>query len=328
MKKSYNYIVNDIAMMATMCGVNNENIGEMETLLGSAVCPVGNNIRCIADEQSSLDNFKYLCMVLVDAKKQGVEITPEVVRVLYTKLIKNGSDTNIRIATNDTHITVNSIPKINIPITGKTIIPRMVGQRKMLESLQTKMLSFLVGPAGVGKTFFATAFALEQLLLKKKEKYIITRPVVESGEHLGFLPGDFEQKVHPYMRPIYDVLHALGDESMVDTMQEKKQIEIAPLAYMRGRTLSNAVVLLDEAQNCTPTQMKMFLTRMGEGSICIVNGDIEQSDLDERNGLEHALSLFQNTDEVGIVRLFEEDVQRSKLAKIVIDVYNKNKNDK
>ncbi len=204
-----------------------------------------------------------------------------------------------------------------------SIVPRSRGQEEAVHSLQNFELSFLVGPAGTGKTLLATAYALSLILSKKIQHYIITRPVVEAGEHLGYLPGDLYQKILPYMRPIFDELHGLSGPAFIETLQEKGQIEIAPLAYMRGRTLKNCLVLLDEAQNTTVSQMRMFLTRLGEGAKAVVTGDLTQSDLLRANGLQEACKIFQHVKEANIVQLKESDVQRSRIAKIVIDAYNK-----
>ncbi len=204
-----------------------------------------------------------------------------------------------------------------------SIVPRSRGQEEAVHSLQNFELSFLVGPAGTGKTLLTTAYALSLILSKKIQHYIITRPVVEAGEHLGYLPGDLFQKILPYMRPIFDELHGLSGPAFIEALQEKGQIEIAPLAYMRGRTLKNCLVLLDEAQNTTVSQMRMFLTRLGEGAKAVVTGDLTQSDLSRANGLQEACKIFQHVKEANIVQLKESDVQRSRIAKIVIDAYNK-----
>lgn len=324
MGKAYSYIFNDSSTLSFICGTNNENILLLETLLGNPIFPVENQLRYLSNDASSVEMFKNLCNLMVDAIVQKIELTPDFIKSAFVQLSGQKLETeDIQKEQEDTSVQSQKIPMIYIPITQKKIFPKTKGQSKVLESLQSNDISFLIGPAGTGKTFLATAFALEQLLSKKKEKYIITRPVVEAGEKLGYLPGDLEQKILPYLRPIYDVLYDLGDETIIHLLQEKKQIEIAPLAYMRGRTLVNSVVLLDEAQNCTPAQMKMLLTRLGEGTVCIVNGDLEQSDLPVKSGLAQAISVFKNTSHINIVTLTEEDIQRSRIARIVIEAYNR-----
>lgn len=331
------FVFGDIDTMSLVCGSNNEHIETMELLLGNSIYSVANQLKYITNSYSNLEDFKNLCGLLHDACARKMDITTELINTMYMQLTGNKIDISVKNTksiidkSNNTstknkcnEITCSDdIAMISIPITGKKVMPKTECQKQMIQSLEKNLISFLVGPAGTGKTYFTTAFSLSQLLLKKKKQYIIARPVVEAGERLGFLPGDFEQKISPYLRPIYDVLYELVGEDMVNVLQEKRQLEIVPLAYMRGRSLKNAVVVLDEAQNCTPVQMKMFLTRLGEGSIGIVNGDLTQSDLNVFNGLEEAVDIFANINRVGIVRLSDEDIQRSKLAKIVIESYNK-----
>lgn len=312
--------------MKKICGTNNEHIVIIESLLGSPVYPLGNCLRYISNNIRSSEDFKGLCTILLDAHRRGIEINSDYINSVHVQLTgMNQDSTSIEHSFSNNSYSSHDISMISIPITETKVVPRTEGQKKVIRSLETNLLTFLIGPAGTGKTYLATAYALNQLLLKKKKRYIITRPVVEAGERLGFLPGDLEQKILPYLRPIYDVLHELAGKAIIRHFQEGAQLEIAPLAYMRGRTLKDAIVLLDEAQNCTPAQMKMFLTRLGEGSIAVVNGDLTQSDLTMKNGLQEAVDIFANTRQVEVVRLTNKDVQRSKLAKIVIEAYSNNK---
>ena len=268
--------------------------------------------------------------VLKDNEKQ-VENSNKNIVVQKQKKVNNGDFVELTGTKEHKQHTTN-FPIIDIAIAQKTsgglsekkktIIPRTKNQALAIESFQKSHLTFLVGPAGTGKTFLTTAYALSQLMAKNTQRYIVTRPVVEAGEKLGYLPGDLYQKILPYMRPVFDELYSLSSESSVEVLQEKGQIEIAPLAYMRGRTLKNCIVLFDEAQNSTSMQMRMFLTRLGEGAKAIVTGDISQSDIQGRNGLSEAIQVFQNTKGVSIVQLKEEDIQRSRIAKIVINAYH------
>ncbi len=199
------------------------------------------------------------------------------------------------------------------------------GQKEFLEAVQSNDISFAVGPAGTGKTYLAVAFAVAALKNKDVSRIVITRPAVEAGENLGFLPGDLKEKIDPYLNPIYDALRDMIRGDRLDNLMERKIIEVAPLAYMRGRTLQNAFIILDEAQNATKTQMKMFLTRLGVTSKAIVTGDVTQIDLPKRSssGLIDALKILKNVKEIGFVGFKENDVLRHKLVKKIIMAYGK-----
>jgi len=207
---------------------------------------------------------------------------------------------------------------------GFVIKPKTPNQRKMVEAINKKDLVFALGPAGTGKTYIAVAMAVRALKGKEIKKIIITRPAVEAGENLGFLPGDLKEKIDPYLRPIYDALDDMIPSEKLKYYLENRVIEIAPLAYMRGRTLNNAFVLLDEAQNTTPMQIKMFLTRMGPNSKVIVNGDMTQVDLphNQRSGLIHAMNILKDVSGIGFVHLDSRDVVRHKLVKDIIQAYD------
>jgi phosphate starvation-inducible protein PhoH and related proteins len=211
---------------------------------------------------------------------------------------------------------------------GTSIKPKTVNQARLVEQVQANDLVFALGPAGTGKTYISVAMAVRALKNKHVKKIIITRPAVEAGENLGFLPGDLKEKIDPYLRPIYD---ALGDMIPYEKLQyymEREIIEIAPLAYMRGRTLNNAFILLDEAQNTTPMQMKMFLTRMGPDSKMIVTGDTSQIDLprNQRSGLKEAVRILNEVKGIGFVELSEKDVVRHRLVRDIIEAYYKESN--
>lgn len=209
---------------------------------------------------------------------------------------------------------------------GFVIKPRTANQKKLVEAAQKNDLVFAVGPAGTGKTYMAVALAVKALKEKEVKKIIITRPAVEAGENLGFLPGDLKEKIDPYLRPIYDALDDMIPPEKLKYYQENRIIEIAPLAYMRGRTLNNAFILLDEAQNTTTMQIKMFLTRMGASSKVIVTGDKSQIDLpkSQKSGLIEALSILDGIKGIGFVELESSDVLRHKLVKDIIHAYDKN----
>lgn len=208
---------------------------------------------------------------------------------------------------------------------GKYIKPKTIGQNQYIKMIQERDVVFGIGPAGTGKTFLAVAMAIRAFKNNEISKIIITRPAVEAGENLGFLPGDLQMKVDPYLRPLYDALYDILGADTFNSYRERGLIEIAPLAYMRGRTLDNAFIILDEAQNTTKEQMKMFLTRFGFNSKVIVNGDTSQIDLPygKKSGLIHALDVLNEVDEIGFVYLTERDVVRHELVKKIILSYDR-----
>ena len=209
---------------------------------------------------------------------------------------------------------------------GKPIKCKTVGQKKYVDLLKKKTITFGVGPAGTGKTYLAVAVAVNAFKAKQVDKIILTRPAVEAGEKLGFLPGDLQEKVNPYLRPLYDALQEMLGAETFAKMMERGTIEIAPLAYMRGRTLNNAYVILDEAQNTTREQIKMFLTRLGEGGKMIVTGDLTQIDLPKgiNSGLKHAVRILKDIDDIGIIRLTDKDVVRHPLVQQIVKAYEQN----
>ncbi len=342
----------DILMHVT--GANNENISVLEYLFSSELFVHGNIITIRSNSQNKVDNTKKFVQMLINAIKDAYRIDKEYIQSLFQAMFsdrkevdtqaqyfsetkmpsteKQSSNNQVAYKTENHAQLAHNFPIIDIPIVHnasrsshekkRTIVPRTKNQALAIESFHMFHLTFLVGPAGTGKTLLTTAYALSQLMEKHIQHYIVTRPVVEVGEKLGYLPGDLYQKILPYMRPVLDELHSLSSESTVEMLQEKGYLEIAPLAYMRGRTLKQCIILFDEAQNSTPMQMRMFLTRLGEGAKAIVTGDISQSDIQGRNGLVEAIQVFQHTKGVNIVKLEQEDIQRSHIAKIVINAYN------
>lgn len=205
--------------------------------------------------------------------------------------------------------------------------PRTHGQKQYLDAMLEQELTLVIGPAGTGKTYLAMAAAVSALLSKRVQRLVLTRPAVEAGERLGFLPGDLEAKVNPYLRPLYDALYSMVDPEKVQRFVEQSRIEVAPLAFMRGRTLDNAFVILDEAQNTTTEQMMMFLTRLGQGSRAVVTGDVTQIDLPKGvpSGLVQARRILSNVKGVGVVPLTRRDVVRNPLVQRIIDAYEDDK---
>ena len=210
---------------------------------------------------------------------------------------------------------------------GKTVRARTANQKKMVQSIEKNDIVFAIGPAGTGKTYTAVALAVRALKNKAVKKIILTRPAVEAGENLGFLPGDLKEKIDPYLRPLYDALDDMIPADKLGYYMTTRTIEIAPLAYMRGRTLDNAFIILDEAQNSTDGQLKMFLTRIGGNAKAIITGDVTQIDLPPKvkSGLEKSVRILQNIEGIGHVELDEDDVVRHKLVKAIIKAYDKEK---
>ena len=214
---------------------------------------------------------------------------------------------------------------VAITYRGKPVKCKTVGQKKYVDAINRDSITFGIGPAGTGKTYLAVCLAVQAMKQKQVDKIILTRPAVEAGEKLGFLPGDLQTKVDPYLRPLYDALQEMLGLETYTKLMERGSIEIAPLAYMRGRTLSNAFIILDEAQNTTREQMKMFLTRLGDGSKMVITGDVTQIDLPngKSSGLEHAEEVLKDVEGIGIIRLTDKDVVRNPLVMRIVRAYEK-----
>jgi len=241
----------------------------------------------------------------------------------YLEQILGGDDENVI----DHFIEKNQTDILVFGPHGKSVRARTANQKKMVQSIDKNDIVFAIGPAGTGKTYTAVALAVRALKNKQVKKIILTRPAVEAGENLGFLPGDLKEKIDPYLRPLYDALDDMIPADKLGYYMTTRTIEIAPLAYMRGRTLDNAFIILDEAQNATDLQLKMFLTRIGASAKAIITGDITQIDLPPKvkSGLEKSVRILNNIDGIGHVVLDEEDVVRHKLVKAIIKAYDKEK---
>lgn len=300
-------------------GVANKNIDSLAAAFPkSRIVSRGNEI-VLKGSTSEIVQIDDILNSLIDHYHKYGRVTEENVQNLIAKeaemMLPNGDGTS-------------SDDVILYGTKGTSIKAKTVNQAKLVEQVQANDLVFALGPAGTGKTYISVAMAVRALKNKSVKKIIITRPAVEAGENLGFLPGDLKEKIDPYLRPIYD---ALGDMIPYEKLQyymEREIIEIAPLAYMRGRTLNNAFILLDEAQNTTPMQMKMFLTRMGPDSKMIVTGDTSQIDLprNQRSGLKEAVRILNEVKGIGFVELSEKDVVRHRLVRDIIEAYTKESN--
>ena len=272
----------------------------------------------ITAKESDIDRIDTLFSFLNKAREQGLHIrTPDFTRFLES--IASGKQKELE-SLLESPLSINTHKK--------NIIPKTLSQKLYLQSIQKSSLVFGIGPAGTGKTYLAVAAAISSLLQNEVERVILTRPAVEAGEELGFLPGDLREKILPYLRPLYDAMNDMLSPQEIETFTEKGIIEIAPLAYMRGRTLSRAIIILDEAQNTTPEQMMMFLTRLGEGSRMIVTGDITQIDLprSHRSGLLEVRQILTGIHNIEFHEFAATDVVRHSLVAQIIAAYARYKN--
>lgn len=268
----------------------------------------------IIGENNAVDKAKNVFTQLQELSKSGNEITEQ--QVTYA-LALSFDDKTEEMAKMDEVIVCHTV-------SGKPIKPKTLGQKEYVDLIRNKMIVFGVGPAGTGKTYLAMAMAIHAFKNDEVSRIILTRPAIEAGEKLGFLPGDLQSKVDPYLRPLYDALYQImGPEAYLKNT-EKGLIEVAPLAYMRGRTLDNAYIILDEAQNTTPAQMKMFLTRIGFGSKVIITGDLTQKDLPTgaQSGLDHAIKILSKIDDIGFAFLTSRDVVRHPLVQKIVKAYD------
>ena len=307
----YKIVVPDNDVLSCVCGTNDSNLQLIEDSLGVSVYTKGNEISIESEDPEITQKFQFIMDRIIDEIYDGGKNTEDiVVSVLNTQKKVNADEISIL-----------------VPGSVKKIYPRTQNQAEYINLLQTKDMVFCTGSAGSGKTFLAVAEALRLVLSHKKNKIIITRPVVEAGESLGFLPGDLEQKIDPYLRPLRDAMEAIVTPETVRKLSEAGIIEVAPLAYMRGRTLNNAVIILDEAQNTTCTQMKMFLTRMGDNSKVFITGDPTQIDLPKKtpSGLVHSISILYKIEDIGFMELTADDVVRNHLVKKIVRAYENEK---
>ena len=299
---------------AKIVGPNNIFLNYMETFFNTEILIKQGSIYVLEDFENAKDVAIFI-EALENLFNQGLELNEADFLSLLNNMDFNHSQDIV-----DLYLKKQVI--YSSP-TGKTVFPRTLNQKLYLKSMEDYDIVFGLGPAGTGKTYLAVLYALNRLKSNKAKKIILVRPIVEAGEKLGFLPGDFKEKIDPYLIPIYDGLYdALGKET-VDRMIERGTIEVAPLAYMRGRTLENAIIILDEAQNTTLSQMKMFLTRLGFHSKMIITGDVTQIDLPNRNnsGLIEAVTLLKDINEIKIIQFERFDVMRHPLVYKIIEKY-------
>ena len=307
----------DNGLLAKLCGEYDRNLTTIETELFLQIVRRGNQLVVIGDE-GSLKSGVSVLQALYNRVEQGKSILPVDVS---TELRMNSAALGSERGSEHLRMHGNNIAEIKTR--KKLVEPRTESQYSYVESLYENELAFGIGPAGTGKTYLAVAVAVSMFISGRVDKIILSRPAIEAGERLGFLPGDMKEKVDPYMQPLYDALRDMIPHERLMSFIEKGTIEIAPLAFMRGRTLDNAFVILDEAQNTTHSQMKMFLTRMGPSAKFIVTGDPGQIDLPPRqiSGLKEALLTLKSVKGISFVHLDDKDVIRHKLVKQIISAY-------
>lgn len=315
----YTIIVPDSEILQRVCGTNDSNLKLIEAALGVPVFAVGNQLSVECDDFHVQERLKFVIDRFSDEAGDSASFTD-------AELLESILNTDSFHKKNNEKAEHDFLSSMAISVPGglRKVYPRTKGQAQLVKNFRKFDMVFAEGPAGCGKTFLCMAEALRLLLSHEKKSIVLTRPVVEAGESLGYLPGDLQEKINPYIRPLYDAMNLLLPKEMVRKMTESGVVEIAPLAYMRGRTLNDSVIILDEAQNTTQEQMKMFLTRMGENSKVFVTGDLSQIDLPRRtpSGLEHALKILSVVSGISITKLEACDVVRNPLVKEIIQAYD------
>jgi phosphate starvation-inducible PhoH-like protein len=309
--------IDDTSVFRRICGFKDNNLKKIEGLTGVDIIPRGNTL-------------------IVKAIKDKSDLALKLLHVMSDFLYANGNSyefddfdlkyiiTTVMSGKNFKPDEVNRL-RISFPDTGRIIVPKTINQASYITSMHNNAVTFSTGPAGTGKTYLAVAVALKFFLSGKADRIILTRPAVEAGENLGYLPGDLIQKINPYLRPLYDALFDFQPFEKISKLMEKTQIEVAPLAYMRGRTLNNAFIILDEAQNTTVSQMKMFLTRMGNNSRMVISGDDTQIDLEKpkHSGLLQAMRILRDIDGISFIRFAKEDISRHPIVEKIVAAYEK-----
>jgi phosphate starvation-inducible protein PhoH and related proteins len=298
-------------LVVGLLGSADENLRALERILAADLHVRGNAVS-LSGEPADVALAERVISELVAIVAGGQPLTPEVVRHSVAMLIGTGNESPAEVLTLDI-----------LSRRGKTIRPKTLNQKRYVDAIDAHTIVFGIGPAGTGKTYLAMAKAVNALQRKQVTRIILTRPAVEAGERLGFLPGTLSEKIDPYLRPLYDALHDMMDPELIPKLMASGVIEVAPLGYMRGRTLNDAFIVLDEAQNTTAEQMKMFLTRLGFGSKVVVTGDITQIDLPggNRSGLRAAVDILEGIDDIHIAELTSVDVVRHRLVSEIVDAY-------
>lgn len=304
--------ISDMSYMHAVFGDFDENINIIQKEYKVSIYSRDEDIR-VKGEENAVDKACEVLSSLITVVEKGEQLTEQSVRYAIS-MVNEGKSEEMRSLSSDC---------ICVSHTGKPIKAKTVGQSKYVDSIKKNTIVFGVGPAGTGKTYLAVALAVRAFKAHEVQRIILTRPAVEAGEKLGFLPGDLQNKVDPYLRPLYDALFDMMGSEAFQRNMERGCIEVAPLAYMRGRTLDDSFIILDEAQNTTPEQMKMFLTRLGFNSKMVITGDVTQIDLPDskRSGLIEATRILKNIDGIAINRFSEKDVVRHRLVQDIVKAY-------
>ncbi len=313
----HRFEIDDASLFARICGFKDSTIKKIEKLSGVEIIPRGTTliVRASKEKSDSIMKLLHLISDLLYERGPSYEFDDFELRYLVNSVL-SGSD-----------LRPGDIARLKavFPDTNRVITPKTINQAAYIMAMQKHPITFATGPAGTGKTFLAVVVALTQFIAGKVDRILLTRPAVEAGENLGYLPGDLIQKINPYLRPLYDALFELQPFEKISKLIEKNLIEIAPLAYMRGRTLNNSFIILDEAQNTTVSQMKRFLTRLGSNSKMVISGDDTQIDIEKptRSGLIQALRILKDVSEIGFIRFGREDISRHPVVEKIVAAYEK-----
>lgn len=314
---------NNSSSSSIVCGVNDCNISYIQNLLSVRLGVWGDVVSLTSESPDKQQKDEQLVVRLLNRLQVLSMVKDSIsesdIYMEYKRLI----DENLNADSQNKPEGLSENDDIFISIGNKYIYPKTYVQKEFINAIRSSKIVFAYGPAGTGKTFLAVNYALSELIQGKKQKIVFTRPVVEVGESLGFLPGDVFQKLDPYLRPFYDSMEAFLPSSAIHRYIDNGQIEIVPLAYMRGRSLNNSFIILDEAQNTLKSQMKMFLTRIGENSTAVITGDLSQTDLTDytKSGLADAVSRFRNIEGISFVEFTSKDTVRSRMVQRIIDAY-------
>lgn len=305
-------VIEDPDALGKICGPNDRNLKQLESLLKTRIFTKGNEIHLVPENNEKSPVFQVILDKLLLSVKEKKIPDRYMIDTIYQAVSESDGSSDD-----------GADRSINIPGGRSVIRPRNLSQARYMAQMGRHDLSFGIGPAGTGKTYLAVAYALSEILSRKYRKLILSRPVVEAGENLGYLPGDLTQKLDPYLKPLFDAMEDLLPVPVFQKMQEMNLYEISPLAYMRGRSLKDCIIVLDEAQNTTQEQMKMFLTRLGEGSRAIVTGDLTQIDLPhkEKSGLLEAERILKNVEGIGFSSFQRRDVVRHPLVTKILEAY-------